>query len=146
MTRPKSEGHLLVHADGSPLLVRMVPPCLFVRMVKRTLRAANIDNADYSGDSFCIGAHSHCCCSRGYPSPLHKNAWKMGEQGVSALHQNTTRGADGNFSTPGRLTSEFTLGVHLVLYSPLALTGFVIEYCFVLFVVCIVTFAVYGYG
>ena len=49
--RPKSEGPLLVHADGSPLLRDQ-----FVRMVKRTLRTANIDDADYSGHSFRIGA------------------------------------------------------------------------------------------
>ena len=48
-----SSAPLLIHADGSPLTRDQ-----FVRMVKKTLRTANIDQAGYSGHSFRIGAAS----------------------------------------------------------------------------------------
>lgn len=44
---------LLVHADGSPLTREQ-----FLRMVKKTLHLANIDQSAYSGHSFRIGAAS----------------------------------------------------------------------------------------
>ena len=48
-----SSSPLLIHADGSPLTRDQ-----FVRMVRKTLRAANIDQTGYSGHSFHIGAAS----------------------------------------------------------------------------------------
>lgn len=53
--RPKGDNSspLLIHADGSPLTREQ-----FVRMVKKTLHMANIDESGYSGHSFRIGAAS----------------------------------------------------------------------------------------
>ena len=49
--RPKGEGPLLLHADGSPLTRDQL-----VRMVKKTLHLAKIDASTYSGHSFRIRA------------------------------------------------------------------------------------------
>ena len=51
--RPKGEGPLLIHADGSPLTRAQ-----FVFQVKKALQTAAIDSASYSGHSFRIGAAS----------------------------------------------------------------------------------------
>ena len=51
--RPKGDGPLFIHSDGSALSRDQ-----FVRMVKRALHEANIDATSYSGHSFRIGAAS----------------------------------------------------------------------------------------
>ena len=48
---PRVDGFLLVHDDGSPLTRDQ-----FVRLVKKALCSANIDDTGYSGHSFRIGA------------------------------------------------------------------------------------------
>ena len=64
--RPKLEGPLLVHLDGSPLTRDQ-----FVRLVKRALTAASIDASAYSGHSFRIGAAS-AAAAAGVPAYLIK--------------------------------------------------------------------------
>lgn len=49
--RPKKEGTLLIHADGTPLSRDQ-----FVRKAKKTLCTANIDDSAYCGHSFQIVA------------------------------------------------------------------------------------------
>ena len=69
---PKTGGALLVHADGSPLLRDQ-----FVKMVKKCLRTANIDDSDYSGHSFRIGAAT-AAAAAGVPAHFIKML-KMGK-------------------------------------------------------------------
>ena len=51
--RGESSAPLLIHSDGTPLTRDQ-----FVRMVRKTLRMANIDQSAYLGHSFRIGAAS----------------------------------------------------------------------------------------
>ena len=59
--RPKDDSccPLLVHANVSPLSRDQ-----FVHMVKKTLRAAKIDDSAYSGHSFRVGAASAAAAAR----------------------------------------------------------------------------------
>ena len=90
--RPKGEGPLLVHADGSPLTRDQ-----FVRAVKRALQAANIDSSLYSGHSFRIGAAT-AAAAAGVPAYFIKMLGRW-ESEAYAIYIKTPREALASIST-----------------------------------------------